>query len=57
MSESRKVPVWPWIVGGASACFVAFLIGAVCFFAVLWMGNERFRQYVIDHGQSAESRK
>jgi len=57
MSESRKIPVWPWIVGGAAGCLVAILIGAACFFAVLWIGNERFRQYFIDNGQSAESRK
>jgi hypothetical protein len=57
MSESRKVSVWPWIVGGVVACCVALVIGAVCFFTVLWIGNERFRQYIIDHGQNVESRK
>jgi hypothetical protein len=57
MSEPRKISVWPWIVGGAAACLVALLIGAACFFAVLWIGNEKFRQYIIDNGQNAESRR
>ena len=56
MSDERKKAVWPWIVGSIAVCFVAFLIGAVCFFTVLWIGNKNFRDYV-NPGQNAESRK
>ena len=56
MSERRK-PVWPWIVGAAGVCLAALLIGATCFFAVLWIGNANFRQYISDRSQKAESRE
>jgi hypothetical protein len=56
MGEPKKKPVWPWIVGSVAVCLIAFVLGAVCFFAVLWIGNENFRQF-IGGSQNANSRQ
>ena len=56
MSDERQKLVWPWIVGSVAVCLIAFVLGTICFFAALWIGNENFRQF-IRGGQGATSRQ
>jgi hypothetical protein len=54
MDEERKPQVWPWIVGIAVTCFVAIAIGAVCFFAVMWLARNNFGRPVSDRPATTE---